>query len=205
MKIGTAVFRLLLSLVLVAVFFRDLRAQEPGRTNPASSKSSPSGASTGTLAGTVYDPSGRVVADARVSLLASLGLLAEHLTDSRGQYRFDGLRTGSFKLAANHAGFSTVSAEAHVHEGESLTVDLRMGISAVREEVVVSASLGGALAPQLGSSASVITQEDIRERGAQSVFEVLRGVPGVQVSQTSRYGGQTSLLFAAATPTTTSY
>lgn len=194
MKIETIAFRLLLSFFLIAVFFGELHAQEQGSRTPAAVQPSVSGASTGgALTGTVYDPSGRTVAGARVSLLAPFGLLAERITDSLGQFRFEELRPGSFVLAANHAGFSTASAVARLDEGESLTVDLRVGISAVKEEVVVSASLGGTLAPQIGSSASVITQADIKERGVQSVFEVLRDVPGVQVSQTSRHGGQTSL------------
>ena len=191
MRICKTLFCLFLFPVLFAAFSRDLRAQEK-RTDSADKPLQPA-ALTVALSGTVYDPSGRVVAGARVSLLAPLGVLDERRTDSHGQFRFEGLHAGLFKLAANQAGFSTGSGDADLRAGETRTVDLHLGLSAVQEQVVVSASLGGALTPQIGSSVSVITQQDAKERGAQSVFEVLRGVPGVSVSQTSRHGGQTSL------------
>ena len=59
--------------------------------------------------------------------------------------------------------------------------------------MVVSASLGGALAPELGSSVSVMTHDEMDDRGAQSVLDVLRGVPGVEVNQTGRRGGVTGV------------
>ena len=44
-----------------------------------------------TIRGTVYDPDGRAVPDAEVTLLGSLIAVAETRTDSHGEYRFDGL------------------------------------------------------------------------------------------------------------------
>jgi len=47
---------------------------------------------------------------------------------------------------------------------------------------------------QIGSSVSVISQPEIENRNAESVLQILRGVPGVEVlSSTGRRGGATSV------------
>jgi outer membrane cobalamin receptor len=147
----------------------------------------------GILQGKVLDPDGRAVSRARVSLLSGQTPLEERETDADGQYRFNGLAEGIYTLVANSPGFSTLSKGLNLQPGESRTADLHLSVSAVEEQVVVSASIGGALSPQIGSSVSVVTQQEIEDRGAENVFEVLRGLPGLEVNQTGRHGGATSV------------
>ncbi len=49
------------------------------------------------------------------------------------------------------------------------------------------------LSPQIGSSVDVLTHNEIADRGAQAVLEVLASVPGVAVNQTGRRGGATGV------------
>jgi len=146
-----------------------------------------------TIEGTVFDPSGQPVASARVNLLAGLSPVAERQSDAQGHFRFENLPAGAYRLVANVPGFTASTTPVEVAEGETRSVDPRLALSAVEEHVVVSASLGGALAPQVGSSLSVLTQSDVEERGAQSVLEVLRDVPGVAVTAAGRRGGATGV------------
>jgi outer membrane receptor protein involved in Fe transport len=146
-----------------------------------------------TIEGTVFDPGGGAVAGARVSLMAPLIPLAEREADSQGQYRFEGVRAGVYTLVADAPGLSTSTIGVRLENGQTRIIDLRLKLSAVEQRVVVSASLGGALAPEIGSSVSVITQKEIDDRGAQSVLDVLRGTPGVEVNQTGRRGGVTGV------------
>jgi outer membrane receptor protein involved in Fe transport len=146
-----------------------------------------------TLEGTVFDPSDRAVPGAHVSLLRQLAPLEERQTDARGHFEFTGLRAGTYRLVATVPGFAATPVEVEVGEREAQTVNLRLVLSAVQEHVVVSATLGGALSPQVGSSIDVLTRRDLDEQGAQAVFEVLRHVPGVTVNQTGRRGGVTGL------------
>ncbi len=146
-----------------------------------------------TLQGKVFDPEGRVVSRVRVNLLSGLTPAEDCDTDADGQYRFEGLLGGTYTLAANLSGFSTLSADVLLQPGEDRSVDLHLQISAVEEHVIVSASPGGALATQVGSSISVVTRQDIEDQGAQNVYEALRELPGVEVSQTGRHGGATSV------------
>jgi outer membrane receptor protein involved in Fe transport len=144
-----------------------------------------------TIGGTVYDPSGRAVPNVRVSLLKSLTALDERQTDAKGEYQFAGLAKGTYRLVANATGFSASTADVEIREEQTRSVDLHLALSAVQQQVVVSASLEGALAPQLGSSVSTVSDQEINDRGAQSVTDVLRGVPGVALDDSGRRGGAT--------------
>jgi outer membrane cobalamin receptor len=145
------------------------------------------------LQGKVFDPDGRAVPRVRVSLFSGMTPSEDRETDAEGQFRFEGLSEGAYTLVANFPGFSTLSTGLAIQGGESRTANLHLKVSAVEEQVVVSASIGGALAPQVGSSVSVVTQQEIEDRGAENVFEVLQGLPGLEVNQTGRHGGATSV------------
>ena len=67
-----------------------------------------------TIRGTVYDPDGRAVPDAEVTLLGSLITIVEMRTDSHGEYRFEGLVGGTYTVVANLPGFTSVSTEIRV-------------------------------------------------------------------------------------------
>jgi len=145
------------------------------------------------LEGTVTDPSGQAVAEARVSLLSALRAVEERQTDSHGNFHFDSLAAGTYQLVASAPGLSTPPTEVVLRNGETQKIDLPLQLSVLEQHVVVSATLGGALAPQVGSSVSIVTSQDIEDRDAENLFEVLRGVPGVEVNQTGRRGGVTGV------------
>jgi outer membrane cobalamin receptor len=145
-----------------------------------------------TIQGTVSDPEGRILVGAQVNLLQSMLAVAETRSDAQGHYRFGGLRAGTFAVVANSPGFTELSAEIALQDGETNTTDLHLKLSAVQDKVVVSASLGAALAPQLGSSVTVVSHEDIENQGAQSVYEALRYVPGVALAQAGERGAESS-------------
>jgi outer membrane receptor protein involved in Fe transport len=144
-----------------------------------------------TIEGTILDPSGRAVPNVRVSLLRSLTPLDERQTDAKGEYKFEGLAKGSYQLVANAPGFSGSTTEVEIREDQTRSIDLHLALTAVQQQIVVSASLGGSLAPQLGSSVSTISDQEIDDRGAQNVTDVLRGAPGVALDDTGRRGGVT--------------
>ena len=149
--------------------------------------------SAATLEGTVFDPSGQAVPGARVSLKRSLVAIEERQTDARGVYRFEGLQNGNYQLAANAQGLTSDAIDVLYRDSEVTRQDIHLKLSALVAHVVVSASLGGALLPEIGSSVSLVTQKEIEDRGAQNAFEVVREIPGIEVSQAGRRGGVTGV------------
>jgi len=150
-------------------------------------------AQAGTLAGTVLDPSGHAVPQAHVTLLRSLVVLDQRQTDSQGTFKFASLAAGKYQLVASAPGLASPQAEVEIRGADVHTLDLHLQLSAVQQQVVVSASLGDALASQVGSSVSVVSGQDIKDRAALNVLDVLSGIPGVEVSQAGRYGGVTGV------------
>jgi outer membrane cobalamin receptor len=145
------------------------------------------------LEGTVLDPSGQPVPGARVSLLRGLVAIDERQVNAEGQFRFEGLQDGTYQIAASARGLSAPSMDIAIIKNETKRQDIKLALSAIESQIVVSASLGGALAPQIGSSVSLVTSQDIEERGAQNALDVIRGIPGVEVNQTGRRGGVTGI------------
>ena len=146
-----------------------------------------------TLEGTVLDPSGKPVPGARISLLRSLLVIDERQTDTRGAYTFEGLQEGSYQLAASARGLACLIMNIQIRKDENQRQDVNLALSALESRVIVSASLGGALAPQIGSSVSLVSKQDIDDRGAQNALEVIRGIPGIEVNQSGRRGGVTGV------------
>jgi outer membrane receptor protein involved in Fe transport len=146
----------------------------------------------GSIRGTVYDPAGSAVQHATVNLLESMVAVAQTQTDNHGEYRFDRLEAGTYTVAANSPGLTKVSNPTTLRAGETITLDLQLVLSAIHEQVVVSASLGGALSPQIGSSVTVVSQQQMQNEGVQTLADALRNVPGVNVNRTGQLGAVTS-------------
>jgi outer membrane receptor protein involved in Fe transport len=153
------------------------------------SSSRPTGAE---IHGTVYDPDGRPAPNARITLLDSMIAVAETQSNSAGEYQFAGLRSGVFTLVANLPGLTSSNVEAQLSGAETKTADIHLQLSAVQDQVVVSASLGGALAPETGSSVTVVSQNEIQNEGFDTLADALRNVPGVAINRTGQLGAVTS-------------
>src|SRR5271156_4148405 len=84
-------------------------AQTPNAS--ASSPSTKHGQYTASISGTVFDPDGRIVAGARITLLYAMAALEVRETDAQGKYEFDDLRAGTYQLVGTLPGFNEVTGE----------------------------------------------------------------------------------------------
>lgn len=107
------------------------------------------------LEGTVTDPAGRVVPGATVKTLAvDTGLNQEQATNAKGYYRFPGLAVGRYKVTASDAGFKTkVIDDVILQVGQTHTLDIRLAVGAIKEEIEVHAET----APEDRTSAEAST------------------------------------------------
>jgi outer membrane receptor protein involved in Fe transport len=144
------------------------------------------------IQGTVLDPDGRAVADAQVTLLGAMTVSAQTRADAHGEYKFASLAEGEYTIVANVSGFSSISTDIKLAVDQDLVSDVHLKLSAVQEQVIVSASLGGALAPDVGSSVTVVSSDDIDNEGVETVADALRNVPGVAINRTGQLGAVTS-------------
>jgi len=186
-------YAFLFTAIVFSFASRSAQAQVPSPQTHTPSAMSQNHSDKAALQGQILDPDGQAVSRARITLLNGLVAVDERVTDAEGRYRFENLSPGRYSLAANVPGFSALTADVDLQSGQSSSFDLHLQLSAVQEQVVVSASLAGALAPQIGSSVSVVTKQEIQDHDAESVYQVLQGLPSIEIAQTGRRGGAATL------------
>jgi outer membrane receptor protein involved in Fe transport len=140
------------------------------------------------ISGTVFDPAGQAVPGARVTLLYAMAQLETRATNAQGQYSFARLRSGKYQIVATISGLDQLPVDVDLPAGEKHVSDLHLQLSAMRDKVVVSAAPGGALTSQIASSVSVVSADEIDDRGAQTALDVLRGLPGTEINQSGGRG-----------------
>ncbi len=93
----------------------------------------------GNMVGTVTDPSGAVVANAEVTATnVGTGASATANTNSTGEYRFDNLPVGTYKITVKSKGFRTVIEQADVELNKTGTRNVRVTPGAAAETVEVT-------------------------------------------------------------------
>lgn len=126
---------------------------------------------TGAIQGRVLDEQGRAIPGVTVVISGPklIGGPKTTITSKNGRYRFPALPPGTYEVEARLSGFTPVKIKGiRLHVGETLTVDLKMKLTEMREEVVVEAK-----SPTI----------DITDSKAASVIltdEILRNIPNTQ-------------------------
>ena len=144
--------------------------------------------STGKISGVVVDPDQAAVPDASVRLLSKSGAeLAHTLSDRQGAFIFQQQCTDC-SVEVQLTGFVTQRVPAS-ESGEHIELHL----APVEERVVVTANRVETPAVLVGSTTTVISKEEIEDRQASMVSDLLGATPGSTVARTGGYGASTSL------------
>ena len=139
-------------------------------------------ASSGTVAGTITDPSGAVISGATVTLTdPSLSVSRTATTNSSGRYFFADVQPATYDVSVSKSGFSTTKAEHQTVEvGLALTVNLSLQVGGSNVVVEVSA-VGNELQTMnatVGNTISSLTIDNLPSLGRDvSTFVELQ--PGV--------------------------
>jgi Carboxypeptidase regulatory-like domain len=113
----------------------------------------------GQMGGVVTDPSGAIIANARVTITSNEnGTNRTVLTDSRGQWMVLGLPSGSYKAQADIAGFKTSIFNLNYDAEQPSMYRFGMSVAAANEVVEVSAQ-----AAQVETQTAMIGGETGRE------------------------------------------
>ncbi len=94
---------------------------------------------TGALSGTVLDPSGSVVPDATLQLInSSTGVTLRTESDTRGQYHFNSLAPGPYKLIVQMKGFSQTENSLTLETGQTLNFDVKLAVGSSTQTIQVT-------------------------------------------------------------------
>lgn len=94
---------------------------------------------TGMIAGTVKDPSGAVVPNAKLTLTSASGAKAEATADAEGRFRFPLLTPGIYTLKTDAAAFKPASVRVTVAITQTTEADISLALQSASETVDISA------------------------------------------------------------------
>jgi outer membrane receptor protein involved in Fe transport len=137
------------------------------------------------VSGTVVDETGAGVPGATVSLT---GAASRQFTASGpgGSYIFSNVASGTYKLTVSLVGFSQAVRDGLAVSGENVTVPpISIKVATLSETVVVSATKSGTALVDAPATMSVLTNAEIVSAPSQNYGDLLRTVPGLNVSQLS--------------------
>src|SRR5947208_155504 len=154
----------------------------------------------GSVSGTVLDPTGAVVPNAKVTLLnKDVGLSLETTTKGSGEYIFTPVRIGNYSLSVTAPGFATTTQEnLRVEVAQHLTVNVQLKTGATTETVEVSTA-PPLLQAEEGSVGQVITERSVNSlplNGRNFTFLAQLGA-GVNTPQADTRGNAASGAFTA--------
>ena len=142
--------------------------------------------------GTVTDPLGAVVVDAKVELVEGAEVTASASTDRGGQYRLPLTKGKRYQIRVLAPSFHPVTADVPYRSGTDDTrVNVILSVETLAQQITVTATGTPTPQAQVGAAVSVLGRD--KYTYAHDVQETLRLIPGLQITQSGQRGGTTSL------------
>ena len=136
---------------------------------------------TGNIQGTVSDPSGAAVAQAKVTLInVATQVSATTTTDASGSYRFLSLAPGSYKITVEAAGFAKAETTVTLETNQNLNVPFAVRVGAATSSVTVTAEAPLLNTAETRNQQTLETQElATLPLAGRNLFSLVSLAPGV--------------------------
>src|ERR1700692_4117101 len=145
---------------------------------------------TGSIVGTVSDPSGAVISGADVTITnIATGQLVKLVTNSSGSFNSGALIPGNYKTLVSAHGFTSAEAAVTVQVGNTATVNMSLRIGNEKEVVEVqdSASRVNTEQPTVQGVLSEQQIENLPVNG-RNFLDLAQLEPGVQIQDAANFG-----------------
>ncbi len=146
------------------------------------------------LTGILTDPSGAGVGSARVTAQlvgAPAGRVdSESAVDGRYALTLPG---GHYHIVIAKESFLAWETDLNLHSGETLTLSLRMELAPLSSSVLVTGQIAPTAQEESPAPSSILTREQIVQRQAISLPDLLYTQPGISIARTGPIGGLTTL------------
>jgi vitamin B12 transporter len=146
------------------------------------------------LTGTLTDPSGAGVGGARVmaQLVGAPAGPVDSESAGDGRYALT-LPGGHYHIVFAKDAFLTWETDLNLHSGETLTLSLRMELAPLSSSVLVTGQIAPTAQEESPAPSSILTSEQITQRQAISLPDLLYTQPGISIARTGPIGGLTTL------------
>jgi len=139
------------------------------------------------IQGTVVDPTGSPIGGAQVAAVNQVGVIVAQITDDQGHFDFNvSPLFENYQLRVTSPGFQMVTVGA----GASM---IQLAIAPQSDSIRVTGSAIDVPASQQGTSVSVITSAEIRERNEAQTVDLMRELPGMVFAQDGSRGSVADL------------
>ncbi|WP_158747996.1 carboxypeptidase regulatory-like domain-containing protein [Acidobacterium sp. S8] len=149
---------------------------------------------TASLSGLVTDPSGAAIPNVTVRATnPTTGYARDVVTDNSGYYTFQNLPIGEYSVHVESPGFSTTEEKVTLNVAEKSRRDFSLQVGSAQQTVEVQAQSTG-LSPDDASIGTVVDSRTIEQTPLylRNWDDLLRTVPGVQISRFTQQSGSTS-------------
>src|SRR5215470_13879491 len=139
--------------------------------------------STGSIVGTVTDPSGAVVSGAQVTITnTATGQVIELTSNSAGAFNSGALSPGSYRVQISAKGFNSITTNTNVQVGNTSTVMAKMPLGAESTTIEVQASSVQVNTEQASVQGVLTTQQiDNLPVNGRNFLDLAQLEPGVQI------------------------
>jgi vitamin B12 transporter len=146
------------------------------------------------ISGVVTDPRGAVIADAQVSVesVPSPGPSAHGVSANDGKFVLT-LPPGRYRVTIARDSFAPAGQEITIAAGETRELQIRLALEPLSSKVVVTAQALPLDADSSPAPLTILTREQIDQRVATSLPDLLETQSGFSLGRTGPEGGQTSL------------
>ncbi len=138
---------------------------------------------TGSIVGTITDPSGAIVGDAKVTIINTGTNEATHLTtNSSGYYNSGALIPGTYKVEVTAPGFSTETQVVTVQVGNTLTTNMHLSVGQSSTTIEVQSSAVQVNTEQ-AEVQGVLSAQQIQQLpiNGRNFLDLAQLEPGVQI------------------------
>jgi len=147
------------------------------------------------LSGNITDPTGAAISGARINAESADGRNASAVStrsSADGTYQL-ALPAGRYRVHISQGSFVSRDLVVELAPGESRTVNLQLVLQSLSSSVAVTAQVIPVPAQQTTAPVDIITREEIEQRQAVSIPDLLYTSPGVAIGRTGPFGGTASL------------
>ncbi len=147
------------------------------------------------LSGSITDPAGAAISGAHITAEiadSSNSAKISAVSSADGTYSLT-LPAGRYRVYVSQESFITRELVVELVPSESRTVNLRLTLQPLSSSVAVTAQVIPLPEQQTTAPVDIITREEIEQRQAVFLTDVLYTSPGVAIGRTGPFGGTSSL------------
>lgn len=115
-----------------------------------------------------------------VVVLRTTGIASERsgITDAGGNYRFENLPAGEYRIRVEAKGFSVVERGVSISGSAPNLLEIALSVGAVSEDVTVTATRTQISTDETAVPVSVVGREEIERKAVNTIGDVFRTLPG---------------------------